>query len=190
MRKAYQLYKLLEMNSLNKIKKIAFTGILAAVLCVIAPFSLPIGAIPISLATFVIYTTACSADLKYTASAVTVYILLGAAGLPVFSSFTGGFQIIAGLTGGYIIGYIPCVLIVGSMVKKYENKKIIYPLSMVLGTVACYTVGTAWYILQTGVNISSAILVCVVPFLLGDAVKIFTASIVGFTLRKRLKRFI
>ncbi len=178
------------MKNFIKIKNIAFTAILAAVLCVIAPFSLPIGTIPISLATFAIYITACSADLKYSFGSVIIYILLGAAGLPVFSSFTGGFQSIAGLTGGYIIGYIPCVFIISSLVKKYENKKIVYPLSMVLGTAACYAVGTAWYILETAASISSAILVCVVPFLLGDAVKIFSASIVGFTLRKRLKRFI
>lgn len=178
------------MKSFSKIKSIAFTGILAAVLCVLAPISFPVGAIPVSLATFAVYVIACSTDLKHSVISVVIYILIGAAGLPVFSSFTGGFQRIAGLTGGYLIGYIPCAFVIGLLVKKYENKKFIYPLSMVLGTAVCYSIGTAWYSFQTKSDFSAALLVCVVPFLVGDVIKIAAASCIGIALRKRLKKFL
>lgn len=171
-------------------KKTAIIGILAALICVLAPFSFPLGAIPISLTTLAIYIVSCSVNTKLALPAVIIYILLGAAGLPVFSSFTGGFQCIAGLTGGYIIGYIPCTLIISFLTSKYENKKFVYPLGMILGTLVCYACGTVRYIQLAECSLATALSVCVLPFLIGDAVKIAAASCVGITLKKRLKRFI
>lgn len=173
-----------------KPQKIAIIGILAAIICLVSPFSFPLGAIPISLATFAVYIAACTVDVKISASSVIIYILLGAAGLPVFSNFSGGFHMISGVTGGYILGYIPCVLITGMLIKKFENKKWVYPVSMIIGTIACYFTGTVWYIIQTKSNIFSALAVCILPFLIGDAIKISAASVIGITLRKRLSRFL
>lgn len=167
-----------------KAQKIALTGILAAMICLLAPLSLPAGAVPISLATFAVYITACTAGPKQAASAIAIYILLGAAGLPVFSSFRGGFHIVAGLTGGYIIGYIPCALTVSLMTKKWGEKKYIYPLSMMLGTLECYLIGTLWYTLQTKVAFTAALSVCILPFIIGDIIKITAASALGIALRK------
>ncbi len=171
-------------------KKTAIIGILAALICVLAPFSFPMGAIPISLTTLAIYIVSCSVNTKLALPAVIIYILLGAAGLPVFSSFTGGFQCIAGLTGGYIIGYIPCTIIISFLTEKYETQKFVYPLSMILGTVACYAFGTVRYMQLAECDFVTALKICVLPFLIGDAVKIAAASCVGITLKKRLKRFI
>ncbi len=171
-------------------KKTALIGILAALICVLAPFSFPLGAIPISLTTLAIYTVSCSVSTKLALPAVIIYVLLGAAGLPVFSSFTGGFQCIAGLTGGYIIGYIPCAFIISFLTEKYENKKFVYPLSMILGTVVCYALGTVRYVQLAECGFATALTVCVLPFIIGDTVKIAAASCVGITLKKRLKRFI
>lgn len=177
------------MKQLSTVRNTAFVALLAAILCVLAPLSLPAGAIPVSLASFAIFIIAGCVKTKYSVIAVIVYILLGAFGLPVFSAFTGGFHRIAGITGGYIIGYIPCALIIGLLVNKYENKKFIYPLSMIAGTFACYFTGTIWYMLQTKAEIAAALLTCVVPFLLGDVLKITTASILSIPLRRRLKKF-
>lgn len=171
-------------------KKITVTGILAAVLCVIAPFSIPAGAIPISLATFAIYIISCTVNKKYAIAAVIIYILIGAVGLPVFSSFSGGFHRIVGVTGGYIIGYIPCAYIIGALTDRYEYQKHIYPLSMILGTLICYAIGTGWYMIQTHSGLIPALTACVLPFLIGDAIKITAASCIGMTLRKKLKKFI
>ena len=171
-------------------KKTALAAILAAILCVLAPISIPLGAIPVSLATFAVYIISCTVSKKYATVAVIIYILLGAAGLPVFSAFSGGFHRIAGVTGGYIIGYIPCAFIISSLTEKLENKKFIYPLSMIIGTAVCYAIGTIWYIYQTKTGVAEAITTCVLPFLFGDAIKIIAASCIGITLKKKLKRFV
>lgn len=173
-----------------KIQKLTLCALLCAFICVLAPFSFPMGAIPVSLATFAIYIVACITEIKISLPALIGYILLGAFGIPVFSGFAGGFQQLSGVTGGYIIGYIPCLIIISLLTQKSENKKIIYPLSMVLGTVICYIFGTAWYIIQTRSSLSSAILLCVVPFTAGDIIKITAASVVGYNLRNRLSRII
>ena len=170
-------------------KKTALAAILAAILCVVSPISIPFGAIPISLATFAVYIISCTVNKKYATAAVIIYILLGAAGLPVFSAFSGGFHRIAGVTGGYIIGYIPCAFIISLLTERWENKKIIYPVSMIIGTAVCYLFGTLWYMNQTETGFASAAATCILPFLIGDAVKIAAASCIGVTLRKKLKKF-
>lgn len=171
------------------IKKTVIIGILAAVICVFAPFSVPAGAIPISLSTFAIYLVSCSVGKKYSLPAVAVYILIGAVGLPVFSSFTGGLQCITGYTGGYIIGYIPLAFTVGLLTDTFPNSKIIYPLSMTTGTAVCYLFGILWYMHKAEIGFLEASAVCVLPFLLGDVIKIAAASLIGITVRKRLKKF-
>lgn len=172
----------------NKIKSICITGIFSAVICVMAPFSVTLSSlVPLSLATFAIYLTAGMLDVVNSVSAVAVYIMLGAVGLPVFSSFTGGIQKLFGVTGGYIIGYIPLALIV-SLLLKFNRKKWMYPLSMVLGTAVLYLVGTVWFIFQTKATLASAAMSCIVPFLPGDAVKIAAASAISVKARKRIEK--
>ena len=172
------------------IKKTALIGILSAIICVFSPFSIPAGAIPVSLSTFAIYIISCSVNKKYSVPSVAVYILIGAIGLPVFSSFTGGLQCITGYTGGYIIGYIPCAFIIAWMTDKFENTKIIYPLSMVAGTCVCYLFGITWYMHKAECGFSQAAAVCILPFIIGDMIKIAAASCIGITLKQRLKKFI
>lgn len=172
------------------IKKTAFIGVLAAIICIFSPLSFPAGAIPISLSTFAIYVISCSVKIRYSLPAVAVYILIGAVGIPVFSSFTGGLQCITGYTGGYIIGYIPCVFIIGLLTERFEKNKIIYPVSMITGTAVCYLFGTVWYMFRAECSFHEAAAVCIIPFFIGDGIKIAAASCLGITLKNRLKKFI
>lgn len=172
------------------IRKTATVGILAALICVFSPLSIPFGAIPISLSTLAIYIVSSTVNRKYSFAAVAIYILIGAVGLPVFSSFTGGLQYITGYTGGYIIGYLPCALIIGTLTDRFENKKIIYPISMLAGTFVCYLSGTLWYMHRAACGLTEAVAVCVLPFIIGDIIKITVASSIGITLKQRIKKFI
>ena len=154
-----------------KIQQMARVALLAAVLCVLAPFSLAVGPVPVTLASLGIYLAAALLGLREGTAAVTLYVLLGALGLPVFSGFTGGLQRLTGVTGGYIAGYILCAAVIGLLWRRGGKA---WRLAMALtgGTAALYAVGTGWYVLQTGTPVWSALAVCVVPFLPGDAAKI------------------
>ncbi|MBO4505250.1 MAG: biotin transporter BioY [Lachnospiraceae bacterium] len=179
---------------------LAATGVMTAVLCVAAPFSVPVGPIPISLATLVIYLAAYVLGWKMGTVSVLIYLLLGMAGLPVFSGFSGGFVKLAGPTGGYLIGYIPLALITGLFIhlnaklpssdKKAAGAilpRLIQVLGMLLGTAVLYALGTAWFCILMDCTVSYALGLCVLPFIPGDLIKILIAILLGPELRKRIK---
>ena len=166
-----------------KTKDRVLTGVFAAVICVFAPFTIPIGAVPISLATFAVYLAAAVLGTKKGTLAVLIYILIGMAGVPVFSGFAGGIGKILGVTGGYIIGYIPCAFAIGVFTERFGGKNYIYPLALVIGTLILYSFGTAWFMVQSGSGLMQSLTVCVFPFLVGDAIKIAAASIVAIKLK-------
>ena len=132
-----------------KVKDMTFIALFAALMCVISPFSLPIGPVPISLATLVVYIVASFLDYKRAPVVVLVYILIGICGLPVFSSFSGGIGKIIGPTGGYIIGYFFLAIIESVLITIFRKKKWVYPLAMIAGTLVLYIFGTAWFMVLT-----------------------------------------
>ncbi len=164
---------------------IAIFAALTAV-CSMISIPLPFTPVPINLATLSIFLAGGLLGEKDGAISQIIYVLLGAIGLPVFHSFTGGIGIIAGPTGGYIIGYILAAWIVGFVLKKTGRKLHWNGIAMVLGLLGCYFLGTLWFMHLTATGLSSALMLCVVPFLLGDAIKI----VIGAILVNRLHRFI
>jgi len=167
------------------IREMVFTALFAAVLCVVAPFSLGVP-VPLSFATLVIYIAAGSLSWKCGVLSVVLYVMLGAVGLPVFSNFRGGFHMVAGLTGGYIIGYIPLALATGVITEMFEKKIWAHVFAMVIGTILLYTIGTAWFMLQSGNSLAVSLALCVTPFLIGDVLKIAVASVTAPKLRNAL----
>lgn len=170
-----------------KVRDMTLAALFAAVIAVMAPWSFSAGAVPITLATLAIYLASAVLGWKKAALAVVIYVMLGAAGLPVFSGATGGLQKLAGPTGGYILGYIPLAVIAGLFAEKYAN----IPgrvAGMLLGTLVLYVLGTAWFCVSLGKDPGYAIGVCVLPFLPGDAVKIAAASVLAGKLRSAVGR--
>ena len=168
-------------------RTITTVALLAAIICVLSPFAINIGPIPLSFGSLAVYIAACLINKWHGTAAVVVFVLLGAFGVPVFTNFSGGFHKIIGATGGYIVGYIPCALIIGLIVDLSEKHVWAYPIAMVAGTATLYACGTAWYMIQAGVSLLAALMACVVPFLIGDAIKIAAATALCFPLRKILK---
>ena len=170
----------------KKIKDIAIISVAAAMICVLSPISIPIGDVPISLATFIIYLIAAILGPKKGTISVLVYILVGIIGVPVFSNYRAGISVIVGVTGGYIVGFIPLALLTGIFTYKFKNKIWMYPIGMILGTIVCYFIGTVWYMFNTNNNLISSLLVCVVPFLLFDLIKIVLSSVLAYLINKKL----
>ena len=172
-------------NSKFTIQQIAMIAVMTAVTCVLAPLSIPIGPVPISLTNFAIYLSLYLLDWKKGTVSYILYLLLGLVGLPVFSGFTGGIGKLAGPTGGYIIGFIPMAIIAGIVIDKFSQRWI-QILGMIVGTAICYAFGTAWFCIQAGYTVSAALAVCVIPFIPADLIKMVIAMIIGPEIRKRL----
>lgn len=170
------------------VKQSALVGLMAAVICILGPLALyiPISPVPISLGMLAIYYAASVLGMKLGTASVLIYILLGLAGAPVFTGFTGGPAKLFGPTGGYIIGYIFTALICGFFVDKFGKKLPLYFLGMVLGTVACYFFGTVWLGFLLNLSFAEALAAGVLPYIPGDLVKLILAMAAGYQVRKRL----
>ena len=172
-----------------KIKDMTLTAVMAALICIAGPLVIPAGPVPLSLATFAVYLSGSILGKKQGTLAAGLYLLIGIIGVPVFSGFSGGFQKLAGVTGGYLIGYLPCAFLSGLGAEKAEErkKKAILPVMMAAGTAVLYGIGTAWFMIQTGNAFGVALSLCVIPFLPGDAVKIIAAVLLTEPVRKAVK---
>ena len=153
--------------------QMAVTAVMAAVLCVLGPLTVPIGAIPISLANFVICLTAWLLGPKFGTLSVVIYLAIGLIGVPVFSGYGAGLAKVAGPTGGLFI-------------EKSNGQPVVSAVGLVLGDAACYVLGTAWFVFQMQCDLGYALAVCVYPFIVLDLAKIVVSCIVGALLRKRL----
>lgn len=181
-----------QISAMNRGKTydMAYIGIFTVLITICSWISVPT-AIPFSLQTFAVFLSVAVLGGKRGTLAVIVYVLLGAVGVPVFAEFTGGIGIILRSTGGYIIGFIFSALVMWLMESLLGKKLWVQAISMVFGLLACYAVGTAWfmfvYMRDTGaVGLSTVLGWCVVPFILPDAVKIVLALTLSNTLRKPL----
>ncbi len=169
-----------------KTKDLVYVSVLAAILCVFSPWAIPIGPVPVSLATFAVYFAAASTGWKRGTAAVTLFLLIGGLGLPVFSGFQGGLHKLIGPTGGYLIGYIPCAFLTGFIADRLEKHRWAYPLGMIAGTAVLYLMGTAWFVYISGNGWLASLSICVIPFLLGDAIKIIVATAAAAAVRPLL----
>lgn len=166
---------------------LAITALLSAVLCVVSPFTVPIGTVPISLTTmFIIVGVYMIGPLKMSLS-VLIYLLLGAIGLPVFANFKSGVGILAGPTGGYMVGYIILTLVGGAIINKDINNARYAIAGTIIGNVLVYTVGTVWLAFSMNLTFKEGLLIGVAPFIITDAIKMFGAVTLGRAIRRRLK---
>ena len=173
-------------KSRTAVKDLVFTAMFAAIIAVCSILSVPIGTVPVTLQTFAVCLSAAVLGWKRGTLSVLIYILLGVAGVPVFAGMKGGIGVLAGPTGGYIIGFLLTAFIIGLAAEKTSRRALPLILSMAGGVLLCYAVGTVWFMTVTGRGIAEALMLCVVPFLLFDAAKIALAAL----LSNRLSRFI
>ena len=171
-------------------KNIAYGALFTALIAASAWIAVPVPQTGISftLQTFAVLLAASLGGWKMGTAAVLCYIAIGAIGAPVFSGFRGGVGVIAGVTGGYIVGFIFTALIVGLSCKIFGMKLLPLILSMTLGVIVCYAFGTAWYcVLFHGEKTFGAALgACVLPYIPFDALKIAAAVF----LSKKLYKFV
>ena len=131
------------MKAQKKLYSLVLAALIAAVTCVLAPFAipLPMTPVPISLTNLVIFFSLYLIGWKWSLVSFGVYYLLGLAGLPVFSGFTGGFGKAAGPTGGYLIGFFFLIFIAGIFVERYPSRPFLCVAGMVCGMIVAYAFG-------------------------------------------------
>jgi len=171
-----------------KIKDLTQVALMTAVMCVLCPLTVPIGPVPVSLAPLMIFLGAYILGAKKGTLSVLIYLLLGFAGLPVFSGYTGGAAKILGPTGGYLIGYLFMAAISGIFVDKFYKNVLLQVAGMLIGLAVLYAFGTVWLMHQASMTFGEAAAAGVWPFVGLDCLKIAVSVALGRAVRSGLER--
>lgn len=168
-------------------KELVLCSIFAAIISILAQISIPLPftTVPITMLIFAVAVTGLILGFRLGAISVLIYLLIGSIGIPVFSQFSGGLGVLFGPTGGYLIGLIPMVYIVGFAKEKSSSPIIIF-LSLIIGLISSYITGTLMFSAITGNTIYQSILYCVAPFIFVDLIKLALAYIIGSSVSRRV----
>lgn len=158
----------------NMVRAALFAGAMA----VCAWLAVPISDIGFTMQTFGVFLALGLLGGKWGTVSISLYLLLGLVGLPVFSGFRGGPGMLLGVTGGYLWGF----LISGFAYWVLERFGKLP--AMIVGLLTCYACGTLWFLQYSEGGLALVLLRCVVPYLIPDGIKIGLA----WSLSKRLAR--
>lgn len=166
----------------NTLKSMILASLFAALTAVCAWLSIPVLDIAFTMQTFAVFLTLLVLGGKWGTVGVLVYLLLGAAGVPVFAGFRGGIGCLLGITGGYIWGFLASALVFWAL-ERFGGAA-----ASAAGMAACYLCGSIWFSVYAGdAGILAALFKCVLPYLLPDALKIALACSLARRLRPHMK---
>lgn len=168
-----------------------YMSIGAVLIAVCSWISIPAN-IPFTLQTFAVFCVLALLGGKRGTISILVYLLLGAVGVPVFAGFSGGFGVVIGPTGGYLVAFILMGLLYWLLEALFGTKLPVRIVSMVLGLLVCYAFGTAWFMIvyarTTGpMELGGALAACVIPFIIPDLVKMAVALLITARVRKYIR---
>lgn len=179
------------MNNKSKTYKLIITALFTALLSVSVFIRIDVWPVAFTLQTFIVILAGLIIGPLYGSISVTVYIILGLIGLPIFSQ-GGGFAYVLKPSFGFIIGFILQAFVTGMLFKYLPKKKWRYFVAAGVGMIACYITGLPymWFILNNVMGIqktfASLITAYFLPYLLWDSVKAAAAALIAIRLKKSL----
>lgn len=165
---------------------IAVTALFTALIAVSAFVTIPLpGGVPVTLQTLAVALTGYCLGVKRAVPALLAYILLGAAGAPVFSGFQSGPAVLVGKTGGFFVGFV-FLVVACALGSKCGNKFLQIAVGL-LGLLLCHLTGVLWFAHLTGTGVWASAAAASLPFLLKDAVCVVVSMFLSLRLRRALK---
>lgn len=180
-------------ESMNKNKALDAVSVAlgAALIAVCAWISIPT-TVPFTMQTFAVFFVLSALGGRRGTASILVYLLLGAAGLPVFSGFSSGIGALLGNTGGYLVGFLFVGLAYWLATGLFGKQLWAEILALGAGLALCYAFGTAWFLLvysraNGAVGLGTVLGWCVFPFVLPDILKLALALTIARRLAPVLK---
>lgn len=159
-------------------------ALFAAVCAICSQLVIPIQPVPITLGTFAVLMAGGFLGKKYGTISILIYLLLGMVGVPVFSMMRAGLSILAGPSGGFIVGFVPMAFVTGLIAEKVNYSFFGMIVATIFGTAMCYALGIGYFMYTTGNGLWAAMTLCMFPFLIGDTAKILLTSFLVSKYRK------
>ncbi len=174
--------------SIEKLRWMVLASLMAALTAVGAYIHIPIGPVPIVLSTLFVLLSGLLLGSRWGMASMVLYLFVGAIGMPVFSGGRGGLAHFFGPTGGYLLGYVLASWVTGFIAERSRSIFILEIFSVIMGELAIYSLGLPWLKMVTHMTWSKTLMVGMIPFLVGDAVKAAVALILARAVRPILKR--
>ena len=171
------------MTDSHSLRQSLFAVLFAALTAMGAFIAIPIGPVPIVLQNLFVMLAGLLLGGRWGLASVGIYLLAGLCGLPVFAGGQSGIGRLIGPTGGYLIGYLPAVYIIGRLTERSDHRVLRDAAAMVIATVVLYACGVSWLKVVTGLSWAKTLAVGMLPFLIGDAAKIAAAIPIARGLR-------
>ena len=184
-----------------EVRRTIMIALLAALIVVGSYIAIPIGVVPITLQTMFVLLAGILGGQVIGLTAVAIYLVLGAIGLPVFFGGVGGFAHFAGPTGGFLISWLVASYVVGLIVdtsfkkekeSKETTKKNLYTIiiACVVGTLIFFLIGVPYMKVVLSISWKEALAIGLIPFLPGDLLKLVSAVILGNIFALRFREFV
>lgn len=170
---------------------LVYIALFAVLISVSAWITIPM-AVPFTFQTFSVFLALMTLGGQRGLYAVLVYLLMGLAGLPVFSGFQGGPSALLGAGGGYLMGFPAAALLYKWLRPSLGDSRRSDFFIALVGLLVCYTLGTLWfwgvYAHSSGsIGFTTALGLCVFPFLVPDLIKLVLAAALARRLKRQLK---
>jgi biotin transport system substrate-specific component len=173
---------------IEKLRWMVLASLMAALTAVGAYIHVPIGPVPIVLSTLFVLLSGLLLGSRWGFMSICLYLFVGAMGLPVFSGGRGGIAHFLGPTGGYLFGYVLAAWVTGLISEHFRGLLPWDVLAVVLGSLVIYALGVPWLRIVTPMSWTKTLMVGVIPFLIGDAIKASVAVILARAARPILER--
>lgn len=161
----------------------ALTGVLGFI-----SIPLPFSPVPVSGQSLGIMLAGSILTVRQAVFSVLTFILIGAAGVPIFSGFTGGVGVLVGPRGGYYIGFLIGAAFIAWLRGQNNNVWRLALTNVIGGIIIVYALGVLWLSFVTGMGWQKAIMAGALPFIPGDLFKVFIATVIGTAINKRLMK--
>lgn len=168
---------------MTQIKPMVYIALFVALISCGAFIAIPIGPVPIVLQNMFVLLAGLVLGPVNGLVCVTVYLIAGLAGLPVFAGATAGIGKLFGPTGGYLIGYLPAVWAAGFISEKMNHTRKGDILALIAGCLIVYGTGVPWLKIAFAMDWSKALAAGMYPFLPGDALKMAAAAVLAPRIR-------
>ena len=169
------------MPAQDSVKPMIYASLFAALTAIGAFIKIPIPAspVPITLQVFFVLLAGLVLGSRWAGTGMAVYVVLGIIGFPVFSGGLSGIGVILGPTGGYLIGFIPAAFVTGLIAETFGRSTPVRIGAMIAGISVIYLFGVTQLSLVASLPIRQSVVLGVLPFLIGDSIKLAAALIVS-----------
>jgi len=179
----------------GRTRSLTVAALLAALMAGTAWIAVPFGPVPFTLQTMFVMLAGLVLAPGWAAASMALYLALGAAGLPVFSAGQGGLGVLLGPTGGFLWAFPLAAATVSAVFRALRGPAAsgarwfaLAAVALLAGEALIYLVGVPWLVSQTGMNVTQALVVAVLPFLMPDVAKAMLAALLARAIDRALRR--